>query len=121
HFLDFAFALIDPNLDDVRPVRGVLLNRPARFRFAVDLQRRTVRFGAGNAFTGAEKARGAGNKLVAHAEQVEAILAEAQRGADTEIGAPLQVANERVTGRAEMGVRVDDHRHDGFAGEVHAR
>src|SRR5262249_50913085 len=51
---------------DVSPVRGVLLNRVTGFRLTVDLERRAVRFDSGDAFSRAEKARGAGDELVAH-------------------------------------------------------
>jgi hypothetical protein len=36
------------------------------------------------------------------------------------VGAHSQVAYERVAGFAEMDVGVDDHRHHGLAGEIHA-
>ena len=75
----------------------------------------------GDAAAGAEEARRAGDRLVAHVEKFEAVLAKTQRRADAVVGALLQVADEHVARLAEMGVRVDDHRHHGLAGEVDAR
>jgi len=76
HLLDFALALVNPNFDDVSPVCGVLLNGLAGFRLAVDLERRPARFDSGDAFSGAEIARGAGDQLVAHGEKFKAVQAK---------------------------------------------
>src|SRR4029434_8859831 len=119
HLLDLALALVDPDLDDVSPVRGVLLNRLTGFSLAVDLERRAARFVSGDALSRAEEARGTRDEFVAQAEKFKAVQAKAQRGADAEISALFQVPYEPVAGRAEMGVRVDDHRHHGLTGEIH--
>src|SRR5262245_60598832 len=120
HLLDLALALVDPDFDDVSPVRGVLLNRLTGFCLTVDLERRATRLGSGDALSRAEEARGAGNNLVAQAEKFKVVGAKTQRGTDAEISALFQVPYEPVASRAEMGVRVNDHRHHGLAGEIHA-
>src|SRR6185295_16299890 len=120
YLLDLTPALVDPDFDDVRPVRSVLLNRPASFHLAVDLERRTARFDSGDALSGAKVARGTGDELIAHTEKFKAVQAKTQCGADAEISTLFQVPDERVASRVEMGVRVHDHRHHGFAGKIYA-
>ena len=65
---------------------------------------------------------GAGERFVPHVERrAIGIRAEAHRRADAEVGAALQVRDERRTLDAHVNVRVDDRRHDRLAGEAHAR
>ena len=52
---------------------------------------------------------------------VRRVLPQALRRADAVIRAPLQVVDQHLARLAEMLVRVDDRRHHGLAGEVHAR
>src|SRR5262249_49417174 len=89
--LDLALALVDPDFNDVSPVRSVFLNRLTGFRLTVDLERRATRFGSGNAFPRAEKTRGAGNDLVTHAEKFKSVQTKTQRAADAEISPLFQV------------------------------
>ena len=78
------------------------------------------RFGHRDATPGTEKPRGTGNRLATHREYVVVVRAKTQCGAHAVVGAQSQV-HERVARRAEMDVRVDQHRHHGLAGEIHAR
>src|SRR5262245_11611040 len=107
--LDLALALVDPDLDDVNPLRGVLLNRLTGFCLIVDLEGRATRLGSGDALSRAEEARGARDEFVTQAEKFKVVGAKTQRGTDAEISALFQVPYEPVASRAEVGVRVDDH------------
>ncbi len=121
--LVLAVPCVDPDLDDVDLVRRELLHRLAAFR----LGRNPVghggapRFGHRDPAPCTEKPRGTGNRLAAHIEEFVVVRAKTQRGAHAVVGAQSQVPYERVARRAEMDVRVDQHRHHGLAGEIHAR
>ena len=92
--LVLAVAIVDPDLDDVDLLRGELLHRLAALGLGRDPVRHVgaARLGHGDAAAGAEEARGAGDRLAAHLEQLVVVAAEAHRGADAEVGALLQVA-----------------------------
>ena len=121
--LELAVAGVDPDLDDVDLLVGEVLNRLAAVRLARDPVRRrdASRLGHGDAASGAEVTRRARNDLAADIEQLVRVETHAQHRADAVIAAHLQVADQPVADRAEMHMRVDDRRHDGLAGEVHAR
>jgi hypothetical protein len=95
------------------------LDRLACLLHAVDLQGRAS-FGPADAFSGAEEARHARRVLVAKVEQFIIVGAETQSGSDSEIGALPQVAHEPIARRAQMRVRIEDHRHHGLTSEVDA-
>ena len=121
---ELAVAIVDPDLDDVDLLRGVLLDGLAAF-----LRRRDPvgHFGAallrrGDAAAGGEDARQARRGLAALRERrVGAVESHAERGADAEVGAPPQVVLELRRRRAGVHVRVDDRRHHRLAGEADAR
>ena len=119
--LDLAVPVVDPDLDDLNVERGIVPDSLAALLLGLDLERRTHRLFAGDAASGAEEARGAGDHLVAHRHKFEIVRAHAHGGADAAVAALLQVADQLLAVRAQMHVRVDDRRHHGLAGEVHAR
>jgi len=101
-----------------------LLHRLARFRFGRDpllaYHRDAAGLGHRDPSSGAEEARGAGDGLATHGEQIIIVGAHADGGADAPVGALLQVADQPVAGRTQMHVGVDQGGHHGLAGKVHA-
>src|SRR5262249_28811102 len=119
HLLYLAVAVVDPDLDDVDLVRGVLAHGFDRIIDAVDFEGRAALRPA-QALAGAEVAGGMRQRLVAPVGRVPALGAAALRRADAERGALLQVAQHAVARGAQMHVGVEHHRHHGLAGQVHA-
>jgi hypothetical protein len=122
HLLVLIVAGIDPDLDDVDLLRRELLHRLATLLLSRDpvRHRDATGLGHGDAASGAEETGGARNDLAAHVEHVVFVGAEAERRAHAEIAAPLQVACDHLERRAQVNMGIDDGRHHGLAGQIHA-
>ena len=117
---DLAEPVVDPDLDDVDLELRVLLDSLAAFFLSVDVDCHAEWFGSGDAAAGAQVTRGARDRLVADRQQFDGVVTHAHGGANTPVGAPLQVAHERLALAAQVDMRVDEHRHYGLAGEADA-
>ncbi len=70
---------------------------------------------------GGAKPRGTGDRLFTHLERhITRVLAHAHDRADSPVRFALQEVDEPVSHDGDMRVSVDNRRHDGLAGQVHA-
>ena len=68
-----------------------------------------------------EQSRQARHRLRANLKRrIGCVLTEAHRRADAEVRAPPEIVEQPFTRLAQMRMRVDDGRHHGLAGKVHA-
>ena len=117
-------AVIDPDLDDVRPPLCVLLHRLARFGDGADPVGALLAplLYAGDTTAGCQEPGSSGHVpgFIPDLEHdVGRVRAHTHPGANTPIGAASQVTNHLFARRRRVDMSVENHRHDGLASEVH--
>ena len=121
--LELAVPVVHPDLDEIDLPRGQLLYGLSGLRFAGNPIRglRPPRLRHRDPASRGAKSRGAGDGLLPHLERhIARILAEAHDRADPVVRLPLQLIDERLARHRHVRMRVDDRRHDGLAGQIHA-